>query len=189
MQFPFGVGETWYFTGGPHGGWGSGTAWAAVDFVSDNAENGCVPSTRFARAVADGVIARSEYGVVILDLDGDGFEGTGWTVMYLHLATEGRVVTVGQHVKAGDPIGHPACESGVSFSTHLHLARRFNGEWMAADCTSCLLDAPSPPLDFSGWIASSFDSEYDGAFIRDDDYREACTCREALNTFLGPDGK
>jgi LasA protease len=188
MQFPFAQDETWYFTGGPHGGWGSGTAWAAVDFVSSEQVNGCDPAPQFARAVADGVIARSEWGIVILDLDGDGFEGTGWTVMYLHLATAGRQVEVGQRVQAGDPIGHPACEDGVSYATHLHIARRYNGEWMAADCTSCLLDAPAPQLNFGGWLAYSYDSEYNGYFLKDEEYREACTCREELNTFTGPEG-
>jgi LasA protease len=188
MQFPFAEDETWYFTGGPHGGWGSGTAWAAVDFVSRDEVSGCDPVPQFARAVADGVIARSEWGIVIIDLDGDGFEGTGWTVMYLHLATEGRQVEVGDRVQTGDAIGHPACEGGVSWATHLHIARRYNGEWMAADCTSCVLDAPAPQLNFGGWLAYSYNSEYDGYFLKDEEYREACTCREDLNTLIGPDG-
>ena len=32
LLLPFESGEVWFFTGGPHGGWGSGSAWAAVDF-------------------------------------------------------------------------------------------------------------------------------------------------------------
>jgi LysM repeat protein len=188
MSFPWSPEETWYFTGGPHGGWGSSSAWAALDFVpTDTVDIGCSISPSWARAVADGVIARSEYGIVILDLDGDGFEGTGWTVFYLHLTSADRPVVAGQQVRQGDPVGHPECEGGVSWATHLHIARRYNGEWIAADCSSCTLTVPAPPLDFNGWVASSYLTEYDGALVRGDEYREACTCREPLNTFTPAD--
>jgi LasA protease len=106
----------------------------------------------------------------------------------LHLATEDRRVKVGDHVKAGDAIGHPACESGVSYSTHLHIARRYNGEWIAADCTKCILDAPAPQWNFGGWLVFSYDSEYDGYMTKGDEYREACACREDLNTLRGSTG-
>lgn len=182
MQLPWLTGESWYFTGGPHGGWGSGSAWAAVDFVPPQQVQGCEESKDWVRAVADGVIAVSSYGIVILDLDGDGFLGTGWTVVYLHTSTATRAVTVGQRVRAGDPIGHPACEGGVSQATHLHIARRYNGEWIAADCSNCMLTVPQPQWDIDGWIAHSFGREYDGSFTRGDQYREACTCRDPINT-------
>jgi hypothetical protein len=185
MSFPWADDETWYYTGGPHGGWGSGTAWAALDFVTGDELNGCEPSTAYARAVSDGVIARSEWGLVVLDLDGDGYEGTGWTVVYLHLATEDRQVTEGQRVRQGDPIGHPSCEGGVSWATHLHIGRRYNGVWIAADCTECLLTDPSPQFNLGGWTAYSLGRESDGSLVRDDEYREACTCREAINTLTG----
>ena len=32
MQLPFEEDVEWSFTGGPHGGWGDGSAWAALDF-------------------------------------------------------------------------------------------------------------------------------------------------------------
>src|SRR5574341_57325 len=185
MGFPWAEDETWYYTGGPHGGWGSGSAWAALDFVTGEELMGCDQSPAFATAVADGVIARNEWGLVILDLDGDGYEGTGWTVFYLHLATEGRQVVEGQQVRRGDPIGHPSCEGGVSWATHLHIARRYNGEWIAADCSDCYLTSPSPQLNFGGWLAGSWGREYDGQLTKGDEYREACTCREAVNTLSG----
>lgn len=185
MGFPWDSTETWYFTGGPHGGWGSQSAWAALDFVTgDEPSLGCEVSDKFARAVADGAIARSEYGIVVLDLDGDGYEGTGWTVFYLHISSEDRPVREGQRVRQGDPIGHPSCEGGVSFATHLHIARRYNGEWIPADCSACLVDAPLPPLNLNGWVASTWGVEYDGWLVKGDDYREACVCREPINTFL-----
>lgn len=187
MAFPWADDETWYYTGGPHGGWGSGSAWAALDFVTGEELIGCETSPAFATAVADGVIARSEWGIVVLDLDGDGYEGTGWTVFYLHLATEGRQVVEGQQVRQGDPIGRPSCEGGISWATHLHIGRRYNGEWIAADCTECYLTTASPQLNFDGWYAYSFQSEYDGSLIKGEEYREACTCRAPLNTLTRPD--
>jgi murein DD-endopeptidase MepM/ murein hydrolase activator NlpD len=185
MTVPWASDESWYYTGGPHGGWGSGSAWAAIDFVAPEKVSGCEAAKQWARAVADGVIARSDYGVVILDLDGDGFIGTGWTVFYLHLASQDRPVTAGQAVRAGDPVGYPACESGFSQATHLHIGRRYNGEWIAADCSACTLTVPEPQWQMDSWLVYSFGREYDGSLTEGDEYREACTCREAINTIGG----
>jgi len=71
-------------------------------------------------------------GVVVVDMDGDGSEQTGWTMLYLHVATDGRVAK-GEWVEQDDRIGHPSCEGGVSTGTHLHFARKYNGEWVLAD--------------------------------------------------------
>jgi LasA protease len=186
LALPWSPKETWYYTGGPHGGWGSSSAWAALDVVGwEEERKGCQTSNYWARAVADGVIARSEYGIVILDLDGDGFEGTGWTIFYLHLSSDDRPVVAGQKVKKGDPLGYPACEAGVSYSTHLHFARRYNGEWIAADCTNCLLTAPAPQFNLDSWLVYTFNNEYDGSMIKGDEYREAYDGRDPVNTFAG----
>ena len=95
LTFPFPAGQTWYFTGGPHGGWGDGSAWAAVDFAPPDdittVTSSCYVSQFFATAVAPGIIARTSEGTVILDLDGDGDESTGWTILYLHMAAQDRV--------------------------------------------------------------------------------------------------
>ena len=187
LDFPWADDETWYYTGGPHGGWGSSSPWAALDFVPAGEIEGCEVPDNWVRAVADGVIARSEYGIVILDLDGDGFEGTGWTIFYLHLSSVDRQVVAGQRVRQGDPIAHPSCEGGVSWATHLHIGRRYNGEWISADCSQCLLTVPQPPLEFNGWRVYSFGTEYDGSLVRGDEYREACTCRDPINTFSPDD--
>jgi murein DD-endopeptidase MepM/ murein hydrolase activator NlpD len=106
----------WRYTGGPHGGWGSGSAWSSVDFAPSEDRPGglfCYTSTTWITAIAPGVIARSNEGAVVLDLDGDGDESTGWTIMYLHISSEERV-QAGIRVNAGDRIGHPSCEGGVS---------------------------------------------------------------------------
>ncbi|MGC9398006.1 MAG: LysM peptidoglycan-binding domain-containing protein [Anaerolineae bacterium] len=155
LALPWPKGKTWYFTGGPHGGWGNGSAWAAVDFATDEQNLGCAVSRRWATAAADGLIVASEDGMILQDLDGDGFAGTGWVLLYMHLAAEGRV-SVGTQVETGDPIGHPSCEGGQSNASHLHFARRYNGVWIAADLNT------SHPLVMDGWTFLASDRPYDG---------------------------
>lgn len=153
MQLPIERGTTWSYTGGPHGGWDSGSAWAALDFAPPGEGGGCAPDTAWVVAVADGLIVRAGDGAVIQDLDNDGYEQTGWTVLYMHIDTYERVEE-GTYVYAGEPIGHPSCEGGVSNATHLHLARRYNGEWIPAD--------GSTPFILDGWVSGGNGVEYDG---------------------------
>ncbi len=140
LLLPFAEDEVWFYTGGPHGGWGSGSAWAAIDFAPPDdltdIQTACYVSDSWATAVAPGVIARTATGVVVLDLDGDGDESTGWSILYLHLAAEGQV-EVNTVVDTGDRLGRPSCEGGFSNGTHLHIARRYNGEWVPAACENC----------------------------------------------------
>ncbi len=177
MQLPFEPGLAWYFTGGPHPGWGNGSAWAALDFAPGDVPPGCTVSGYWATAVADGLVVRSGRGVVVLDLDGDGWEGTGWAVVYLHLAELERV-PAGTWVRAGDPLGHPSCEGGISTGTHVHIARKYNGVWIAAD----------GPLPFvlDGWVSQGTGRAYEGFLVRGDERREACQCREPTNTLMRP---
>lgn len=164
LQLPFEPGVDWAFTGGPHGGWGDGSAWAALDFAPGGEALGCVQSEAWVTAVADGLIVRTGHGVVIQDLDGDGLEQTGWSILYLHIETRDRI-PVGVAVRAGDRIGHPSCEGGFSSGTHLHLARRYNGEWIPADQTT--------PFVLDGWISRGSGVEYDGFLFKDDEIIEA----------------
>ncbi|MBZ0315825.1 MAG: LysM peptidoglycan-binding domain-containing protein [Anaerolineae bacterium] len=174
LMFPFGQGETWYFTGGPHGGYNSGSAWASVDFApptpSDElvAQQGyCYISVNWVTAVAPGVVARSGEGYVILDLDGDGNEHTGWTVVYLHISSQ-EVVKPGTRVETGDKLGHPSCEGGYSTGTHLHFGRRYNGEWIPVTCDKCPKGVSVPPLVLSGWTVLGYpNAEYQGYMIND----------------------
>ncbi|PJF43905.1 MAG: hypothetical protein CUN55_06740 [Phototrophicales bacterium] len=171
LSLPFAPGEIWYYTGGPHGGFASGSAWAAVDFAPPAppdeliAQQGyCYISPFAVTAVADGVIARSGEGYVVLDLDGDGNEHTGWTIVYLHISSQG-VVPVGKRVHRGEALGHPSCEGGISNATHLHISRRYNGEWIPADCTSCPEDAQVPPFIMGEWRVFLTTGEYQGTMV------------------------
>jgi len=157
MRLPIADGVTWTFTGGPHGGWDSGSAWAALDFAPPGEGGGCDRSIDWVVAVADGLIVRAENGAVMQDLDNDGYEQTGWNVLYMHVDTHERVQP-NTYVYAGDLIGHPSCEGGVSNATHLHLARKYNGEWIPAD--------GNIPFLMDGWVSSGNGIEYDGFLTR-----------------------
>jgi LysM repeat protein len=169
LQMPWPKGQRWWLTGGPHGGWGDGSAWAALDFVPDEEERGCFTSRHWATAVADGLVVPAGEGQVVLDLDGDGRRETGPVVLYLHLAAEGRI-RPGAQVKAGERLGRPSCEGGFSNATHLHIARLYDGEWLAA--------AGAAPFVLAGWQATGAPGVYDGGLVgRDGARREACECR------------
>ena len=157
MNLPFKEGEIWNFSSGPHSAWGDGAAWAALDFIPPGGIYGCTQSRSWVVAAADGLIIRSDNGIVIQDLDKDGYEQTGWTLLYQHIATQDRV-PFGTMLEAGDRIGHPSCEGGPSNGTHLHFARRYNGEWIPAD--------QDIPFNLDGWISQGNGKEYDGRLIR-----------------------
>ena len=173
---PFARGETWYFTGGPHSSWGSISTWGALDFAPPDAGqhySSCFVSQFPTRAVADGQVVYSDAGLVLQDLDGDEDPGTGWLLLYLHMSAEGRVAG-GSQISAGDVIGYPSCEGGFSTATHVHIARRYNGEWIPADCQNCLATSDIPPFTLGGWRAESIPyREYQGRLVRDDEARVA----------------
>ena len=157
LILPFMINQIWGYTGGPHGAWERDGAWAAVDFAPGSLVPGCFDTEVYTVASAAGLVTRSEHGVVAIDLDGDGREQTGWVLMYMHIAKDGRI-PVGTWVEVGDLIGHPSCEGGFSTGTHIHLARKYNGEWIVAD----------GPLPFviSGWTVHAGDKPYDGTLTR-----------------------
>ncbi|MEI7848512.1 MAG: LysM peptidoglycan-binding domain-containing protein [Chloroflexota bacterium] len=173
FSLPFKSGEVWQFTGGPHAGWDSGSAWAALDFAPPGEPIGCAPSEAWSTAIASGVIIRADYGAVVQDLDGDGLEQTGWTILYMHMDPRDRV-QVGTQVKVGDKIGHPSCEGGEANANHLHIARRYNGVWIpAAD--------PRLPFVMEGYVASGTDKQYDGLLTGNGKVIEAWDASNSLN--------
>jgi LasA protease len=158
LELPFTPGEDWSLTAGPHIAWRTGTPRGALDFAPITGEPHCAVSTRWVTASASGLVVRSDGGVVILDLDGDGLEQTGWDLVYMHIADQGRV-PAGSWVQTDDPLGHPSCEGGQATGTHVHMARKYNGEWLAAD-------GPLPML-LSGWVAHASEIPYEGTLVKD----------------------
>ena len=171
LILPFQPGDIWSYTSGPHKAWETEGALAALDFAPPSVESGCLPSDEWIVASTSGLVVRSEHGAVVLDLDAtsrnqiststlsDGKEHTGWAILYMHVAIKDRV-PVGTRLQAGDPIGHPSCEGGPATGTHLHIARKFNGEWIAAD-------GPIPFV-MDGWIAKAGYRPFEGTLVRDD---------------------
>lgn len=170
LILPFMPGRVWAFTGGPHGAWEREAAWAALDFAPPSIQSGCVPSDEWVVAAAPGLVLRSGGGLVVLDLDGDGREHTGWVLTYLHVSNQGSV-QAGDFVEQGDLIGHPSCEGGLATGTHVHLVRKYNGEWILAD--------GSLPFEMSGWVARAGAVPYQGALVNGDQEVLACTCSSA----------
>ena len=160
MILPFFAGQVWSFTGGPHGAWEDEGSRAALDFAPASSVQGCSETGDWALAVAPGQVVRSGNGVVVIDMDGDGLEQTGWAVLYLHIAAKNRIA-LGTWVETGDLIGHPSCEGGHATGRHIHIARKYNGEWIPAD----------GPLPFvlSGWTAHAGSAPYKGTLTRNDE--------------------
>ncbi|MCX6069072.1 MAG: LysM peptidoglycan-binding domain-containing protein, partial [Chloroflexi bacterium] len=166
LSLPFVPGKVWAFTGGPHSAWEEKGALAALDFAPAADITGCVESNEWVVAPAAGVVARTATGVVILDLDGDGNEQTGWDIMFLHIRSDGKAQQ-GTVLQKDDHIGHASCEGGISTGTHVHIARKYNGEWMLAD-------GPMP-FNMDGWIAHKGLVKYKGTLTKDDKIVEAST--------------
>jgi LasA protease len=168
LRLPWERGQTWYLTSGPHGAWNNGSAWAALDFAPPGGHLGCEMAEEWVVAAGPGLVVRSAEGAVIQDFDGDGHEETGWNLFYLHVATQGRV-PVGTWLERGERVGHPSCEGGFSTATHLHVARKYDGEWIPAD--------GSLPMILSGWRARAADA-YEGSMTKGEQVRTACECWE-----------
>lgn len=182
LRLPLEDGKLWYLTGGAHAGWVDGSPWAAVDFAPADQAGSCWPSTFWDVAAVPGVITASENGRVVEDLDGDGFQGTGWALLYMHVGMEDRI-EVGTQVKTSDHIGHPSCEGGAAETSHIHFARLYNGVWIP-------VGDPKIPLVLSGWTFSGGSQEYDGAMTRGGETRSAENQRlEGVNDLVADGGK
>ncbi len=174
LRFPFLPNYIWSYTGGPHTGWCSGEPFAAVDFAPSSETSGCYTAGQNQEvvAMADGLIVRSDIDGIIIDLDKDGDERTGWVLFYLHTATQDRI-QVGQEVNTGDFLGLPSCEGGSSTGTHVHIARKYNGEWILA----------SGPLAFhlENWVVQAGSEAYEGTLERGPLAIKACACGDATS--------
>ncbi|MBQ4512705.1 MAG: LysM peptidoglycan-binding domain-containing protein [Anaerolineaceae bacterium] len=178
MRLPFKDGEAWTYTGGPHTAWGSMHPYAAIDFAPPSNQHGCFVSRAEVIAPHSGTIVRTGTGQAMLDMDEDGDERTGWVMLLLHLKTES-IPPVGTHVETGDFLGHPSCDGGTSSGTHVHLARKYNGEWIEAGGII--------PLNMDNWITEAGPVKYEGRMRRFSSYVTASTVSEYFSRILaGP---
>ena len=67
-------------------------------------------------------------------------------------------------------IGYPSSEGGEATGTHVHIARKYDGEWILAD----------GPLAFNldGWIVHSSGTAYQGTLTRNGLTVTACQCSD-----------
>lgn len=175
LALPFLPNRIWDFTGGPHFSWGTSLPMGALDFGPPATHSGCIVSEEWVAAPASGVISRSGEAIVVLDLDGDGDERTGWSLFFYHIESRDRV-PAGAQVEVGDRLGHPSCEGGRATGTHFHLARRYNGEWLPAD-------GPIP-FTLDGWVAEAGPVAYEGSLTKGSKVVTACTCSARENRIL-----
>ncbi len=181
LELPWAKGKGFYFTSGPHPAYADGSAWAALDFGPPDVLGNCFYSSEPSTAAAPGVVIVVRQGEVQLDLDGDGHIQTGWVLLYLHVALDvDAPVQVGQHINQGDVIGYASCEGGLANSSHLHLARRYNGEW---------LDAGGPvPMKLGEWVVQPSLIPYEGFITNGSETRQACECWDAeMNLIVNTD--
>lgn len=167
LILPFLRGQRWSYTGGPHGAWGGEGSMAALDFAPGSVESGCAKSELWVLAAAAGRVVRKAEGLLVLDLDGDGNEQTGWVLLYLHIRNTAGA-PVGRWVDQGALLGNPSCAGGRATGTHLHIARKYNGEWIEAD--------DPIPFTMSGWESHSSGRPYQGTLIKGDTTITSCTC-------------
>jgi hypothetical protein len=106
LILPFHPGIVWSFTVGPHAAWGAADVRAALDFSPPSAEPGCHTNWTWVTSAGSGLVVRSGDGTVVVDMDGDGFEQTGWNIIFLHVATTIRV-PVGTWLEAETKLGIP----------------------------------------------------------------------------------
>lgn len=167
MILPFLRNQRWSFTGGPHGAWEGEGSLAALDFAPGSLETGCADSESWILAAAAGIVVRKGDGTLVLDLDGDGNEQTGWVLLYLHISNTDNA-PVGTWVSQGTLLGNPSCEGGRATGTHMHIARKYNGEWIEAD--------GAIPFNLGGWLAHYDGTPYTGTLTRDGVVIKACQC-------------
>ena len=170
LGLPFHENQTWYFTAGPHGAWDREGAMAALDFAPGSDLPGCTESTLWITAAGPGLVVRAGRGVLVIDMDGDGNEQTGWDILYLHVSNTDHL-RVGDWVDRGDKLGNPSCEGGHATGTHLHIARKYNGEWISA--------AGPVAFNLSGWVSQDGGAPYLGSLVREGSVITACTCSNA----------
>lgn len=158
-ELPYAAGTSWHLTSGPHIAWGYYSPRGAIDFAPRGPDGAkCQPAAAWVTASTAGVVVRSERGQLLVDMDGDGLEQTGWVMLYMHIASVERA-PVGTSLNVNDPLGHPSCEGGLATGTHVHIVRKYNGEWIAAN--------GALPLTLSGWEVSTGAPPYQGSLTRD----------------------
>ncbi len=152
LQFPFPVGQTWYFNGTHNwNGGGLGRPFSSMDFYTSGGSCGAPPNDySVAAAAGNGYHPNGAYCWYRID------HGSGWMTSYYHL----RNVRNDGGVNKNDPIGTIACETcvgGRATGPHVHFSLLYNGAYAELNGTR-----------LSGWTVASGSGTYDSGYIERD---------------------
>ncbi|UCG25432.1 MAG: peptidoglycan DD-metalloendopeptidase family protein, partial [Chloroflexota bacterium] len=173
---PFPIGQTWYYTGGPHyygGGtpgctYGSGCPrpWSSLDVAQPEmiaCPDGSYPAHRWLVAAKSGDVIQSSQALIVID------HRDGWRTYYSHVSSADKR-GMGP-IDRGDQLGHPSCEvepGGFTTGVHVHFALYQVGVGFVD------LNGRS----FSGWTVGEA-SHYNGTMRLGDAMRQASIGRLA----------
>jgi len=73
--------------------------------------------------------------------------------VYMHIANTERAQS-GDWLEVDECVGHPSCVGGSSSGIHVHIARKYNGEWVLAE--------GGLPFVLSGYRAYNGEKKYEG---------------------------
>ena len=171
MSLPYLPGHSWSYTGGPHSAWEKHGPEAAVDFNPGGYENSCIPPQEWVVAIAPGRGGapgtrragagpgrrrRREYRL-----------GGAVRAPANQLRHPGR-----RPAGAGpDSSASPPAWAGRRKAPHIHIARKYNGEWMLA--------GGAVPFELDGWTIGDLPGTYLGTMSKDENTVYSCTCGTA----------
>lgn len=145
LSLPWGTGDTWRLTGGPHSNIGRGRPWSSLDFA------GPVPGHSYmVRAAADGTVVRPCANFVQIK------HVNGWTTGYYHVRDIR--VRAGDHVDRGQVIGWTSADAGCGGSAtgpHVHFSVQHNGSYVNLR-----------GMTIGGWTVRDGASQYTGCLVR-----------------------
>lgn len=156
MRLPWGYGDTWYYTGGPHSSTASSKTYskAAVDYAPGGTTGCTQQSDAWVRAVKGGTVVYASCDFVRID------HGGGWSTSYFHLRNI--QVAVNQTISAGTAIGHPSCNTGASCG----WTGRATGNHVHFDIRSSNIPQRIQGAVLGGWTIQEAASDYSGTMVQ-----------------------
>ena len=180
LKLPFNPGEVWAYTGGPHTAWGNGEPFAALDFAPPLTKQRLHPHRALGNC---GCLRR---GGALRIWRGHARSGWRWRrahrLEYFLPARGYRSVAPhsAQYWRPETPSATPPARVEQSTGTHVHMARKYNGEWIEADWTL--------PFVMEDWIPHIGSAPYLGTLTRQSQVVTACDCSNQ-KSFIESDPK
>lgn len=156
LRLPWGSGDTWYYTGGPHTATASGRSYAkaAVDYAPGGT-TGCIQqSNAWVRAAKGGTVVWASCDFVRID------HGGGWSTSYFHLRNI--QVSLNQNVSTGAALGNPSCNVGSSCGWN----GRASGNHVHFDVRNNNIPQRIHGAVLGGWTIREATSDYAGTMVQ-----------------------